>query len=141
MKPRFFNTPMVQAILNGRKTQTRRIVTPQPPKDYVYNQEHNGEHFWYEHNYDSDNGGHFPSYDKGIKPIAQIGDILYVKETYGYDLFDNIYYKATHDNDKRVLMWKPSLFMPKAYARIFLKVTNARVERLQDISEEDAMIS
>lgn len=145
LKPILFSTPMVQAILDGRKTQTRRIVTLQPPKDYVYNQEHNGEHFWYEHDYDSDNGGHFPSYDKGIKPIAQIGDILYVKETWSltrgfFEGDEKVLYKADFtDEDAKAFHWKPSLFMPKAYTRIFLKVTNVRVERLQDISEEDAI--
>ena len=75
----------------------------------------------------------------------KIGDILYVKETWLDDgsEYGNIHYKASAtDADlewlkSNGLKWKPSLFMPKKYARLFLKVTNVRVERLQDITFED----
>lgn len=116
-KPILFNTQMVRAILDGRKTCTRRIVKPQPTAHYGM---------------------------QCIKPPYQPGDILYVRETWSLR-FDGekYFYKAdknTSREEKRLLdyndvKWRPSIHMPKEAARIWLKVTNVRVERLQKITE------
>ena len=147
MKPILFSTPMVQAILDGRKTQTRRICTSALESDCdIHKSESIGEC------YHNDTG--WSEYENGAcrcrnttKPKYKIGDILYVRETWLDDgsEYGNIHYKASATAadlewlKSNGLKWKPSLFMPKAYARIFLKITNIRVERLQDISEEDAI--
>ena len=119
-KPILFNTQMVRAILGGRKTCTRRIVKPQPTAHYGV---------------------------QCIKPPYQPGDILYVRETWSLR-FDGekYFYKAdknTSREEKRLLdyndvKWRPSIHMPKEAARIWLKVTNVRVERLQDITPKEA---
>jgi len=69
----------------------------------------------------------------------QVGDTLYVKEAY-VRLNDKYIYKADYSHvewDRMKIKWKPSIFMPKDAARLFLKVTNVRKERLHDISEQD----
>nr|DAZ65168.1 MAG TPA: ASCH domain protein [Caudoviricetes sp.] len=118
-KPILFNTQMVRAILDGRKTCTRRIVKPQPTAHYGV---------------------------QCIKPPYQPGDILYVRETWSLRFDGEKYFyradKNTSREEKRLLdyndvKWRPSIHMPKEAARIWLKVTNVRVERLQDISGED----
>lgn len=121
-KPILFNTQMVRAILDGRKTCTRRIVKPQPTAHYG---------------------------TQCIKPPYQPGDILYVRETWSLR-FDGekYFYKAdknTSREEKRLLdyndvKWRPSIHMPKEAARIWLKVTNVRVERLQNITEDGAEV-
>lgn len=129
MKPILFSTPMVQAILEGRKTQTRRIITKKDILDAIEALES------------------ISIASPHLTPWAkyQIGDILYVRETWSltrgfFEGDEKVLYKADFtDEDAKAFHWKPSLFMPKAYARIFLKVTNVRVERLQDISEKDAI--
>ena len=79
-------------------------------------------------------------------PLAQIGDILWVRESFQYsdELDEPFWYKQKYKEDYTQeaferIKWKPSIHMPKEAARIFLEVTNVRVERLQDISEEDAI--
>lgn len=131
-----FNTPMVQAILDGRKTMTRRVVKspyfvdahgkpmamrPAPKGSYVYRQ-------------------------IGMMPYPETpyksGDILWVRETWAYKPYNNnkIYYFADGElGSLNVERWKPSIHMPREAARIFLRVTNVRVERLQDITEDDAL--
>ena len=151
MKPILFSTPMVQAILDGRKTMTRRVINPdwiQSDKLPISLQADNGLwHFW-------SSGEHKSKYC--------IGDVLWVRETWCKGVLDGdatkykeywcirqpkdskrIFYKADCteetgycDSDKLV-KWKPSIFMPKEACRIFLRVTNVRVERLQDITAHD----
>ena len=74
------------------------------------------------------------------KPLYQPGDILYVRETWSKGSLDynkeQYYYRA--DNNKFCCRWHPAIHMPKEAARIWLKVTDVRVERLQDITEEQA---
>lgn len=158
IKPILFNTEMVRAILEGRKTCTRRVIKPQweecPACKYVHN----------EYIYDKMAENVYcarcgcPLEPERRSPY-QPGDILYVRETwqYLYELDGNeqvvegtgkYYYAATdtipfdtyvdengvkHDHAP----WKPSIHMPKEAARIWLKVTDVRVERLQDITADD----
>ena len=150
-KPILFSTEMVQAILEGRKTQTRRIVKSEPKinddTDLELIPDWDGK-------YDDPLTLFF--YYKGTKtrsiyydcqlPLAQIGDILWVRESFQYsdELDEPFWYKQKYKEDYTQeafdrIKWKPSIHMPKEAARIFLEVTNVRVERLQDISEDDAI--
>ncbi len=154
--PILFNTKMVRAILEGRKTVTRRIVkfpinkfTGEVPdwnnvrvhKNTIYSSEI----------YFSET----PFYGFKIKSKYYLGDILYVRETWNHYNYDNLstgehregyFYKASpelkstlpdyvqlHWGEK----WKPSIHMPKEAARIWLRVTDVRVERLQDIMKDE----
>ncbi len=139
MKPILFSTIMVQAILRGEKTQTRRIIKPQPEVDLESGYVFNGK---FTCQYDSHNWKDF-----FIKDWAkyQVGDILWVRETWCKTLIqdeegEKFMYRVDEDPGCIVkgFGWKPSIFMPKEAARIFLKVTKVRVEKLNDISEEDA---
>ena len=138
MKPIIFSTPMVQAILDGRKTQTRRLIKD---KDIT-------------NNFDIDIDGSVYAYinpetGDSYPPTAiakyQVGDILWVRETWSKDENGEYVYRTnygTTEDDSfppSMFKWKPSIHMPREAARIFLKVTNVRVERLQDITEEDAI--
>lgn len=143
IKPILFSTPMVQAILEGRKTQTRRIV-----KFKTAGANHTAN---YERAMISDSGDVFRFFQEenwlgwfDEKPKYNTGDILWVRETWRKDLYNIYDHKAdyteriiSHPSNKGI--WKPSIHMPKAAARIFLEVTNVRVERLFDISEKDAI--
>lgn len=132
-KPILFSTPMVQAILEGRKTMTRRIC------EYPISE--NETHGWSI----TETGAEYSIKGKLSRPICRygkIGTILWVRETFANSLNKGEFcYKSDTDNpiylDKN-WKWKPSLFMPKSACRIFLKITDIRVERLQDISEDDA---
>lgn len=126
MKPILFNTEMVRAILDGRKTVTRRVVKPQP-KDHK--EIHQGIAL-------------FDEYGYVILPRHKRGDILYVRETWReHSTSGGFIYKADYvgESSETVLKWKPSIHMPKEAARIFLRVAEARVERLQEITEEQAI--
>lgn len=145
MKTILFSTPMVQAILEGRKTQTRRVIKPQPrhPLLQVADGYHKGEwHEWLpEDKSDIVTGGRW-----GYQYLCPYcaGDILWVRETWGIPIkmAGEIIYKADYQDKKPPLAdgqkWRPSIHMPKEAARIFLKVTDVRVERLQEISVQDA---
>lgn len=112
IKPILFNTEMVRAILDGRKTCTRRIMKPQLTAHY-------GTQY--------------------VKPPYGPGDILYVRETWKKAPNGYYYYEDWQRNDiADVTKWKPSIHMPKEAARIWLKVTDVRVERLQKITEDGA---
>lgn len=124
IKPILFNTEMVRAILGGRKSCTRRLVKYEPQGYFEVNE--NPVYI-----YDTD-------WNQGrIKPPYQPGDILYVRETFIQAAAHIFWYKA---DDKpwmsKGLRWKPSIHMPKEAARIWLKVTSVRVERLQEIDED-----
>ena len=132
VKPILFNTEMVQAILDGRKTCTRRVI--KLPKNM------SGRPV-------GKRGDIGFMYLGGIKrPPYQQGDILYVLETWGHPISlnsDKQYVfradkiaESGFKNDSHI--WHPSIHMPKEAARIWLKVTNVRVERLQDITEDGA---
>lgn len=151
-KPILFNTQMVQAILDGRKTHTRRVV---PDRFDIFENTElnmNGEKNIYPFTitdkkylniYDTqDIRRCFNSY---INYGYKVGDVLYVRETWQYYNYLepndwDIIFKASPELfhwDIKTVKWKPSIHMPKKYARIFLKVTEVRVEKLQDINNED----
>lgn len=133
-KPILFNTEMVEAILEGRKTVTRRVIKQNIIHCCDFDTDgticgccdKDGD--WYE-----------------IEDFApyQICDILYVRETWSKSSFGYIYrtdnLQMITDNDEELedVKWHPSIHMPKEAARIWLKVTDVRVERLQDMKTED----
>ncbi len=151
IKPILFSTPMVQAIIDGRKTMTRRMITN---KDIV-----NG--------FDIENGKAISLEDGSgdqIEPERaakyHVGDVLWVRETWrhqpmvyhrdarGYSDFE-YQYRAdfTPEEDEcygrrgglATWAWRPSIFMPKEACRLFLRVTGVKAEWLQEITEEDAL--
>nr|DAW94652.1 MAG TPA: ASCH domain protein [Bacteriophage sp.] len=173
IKPILFNTEMVLAILDGRKSCTRRVIKPQPQSRlcYTYAGSHNGcigkwtypnrgaHEFWGEE-YKLPENIKDEELSKQWNPPYQTDDILYVRETWEHfdccccegDEHGNCYkepqqnvlnksygcymYRATDEiyGDAR---WHPSIHMPKEAARIWLKVTDVRVERLQEITVDD----
>ena len=138
-----FNAEMVRAILDGRKTCTRRVVKTRR-KDacgfYVTKRPDGSFAGIYE--YDEDQR----MFENPLIPPYKPGDILYVRETWGEGYAEGTYiYKAddklaelpTFKKTSKIL-YHPSIHMPKEAARIWLKVTDVRVERLQDITEDSA---
>ena len=175
--PILFNTDMVRAILDGRKTVTRRLIKPQPKSRLCYTfagcnhgtwsyPSGTAYEFWGEEYRLPDN---ITKEDLGKRwnPPYHTDDVLYVRETWGISNLDYddkiayITYKASENekdegcravrlpNDKFEKLydsmaennpdWRPSIHMPKEAARIWLKVKDVRVERLQDITEEQAL--
>lgn len=127
IKPILFNTEMVRAILDGRKSCTRRIIKPQPQGYFEVSEEP-----LYIYDTDGKQGK--------ITPPYQPGDILYVRETWKQAPNGYYYYEDWQRNDiADVTKWHPSIHMPKEAARIWLKVTDVRVERLQEINGDDAL--
>lgn len=137
--PIIFNTDMVKAILEGRKTMTRRLNALEKindnPVNWIVKMENIEAHF-YNSNTDK---------NKEIKcPYGQPGDLLWVRETWKKSDFPEadgpFEYKASVDYDTAWNrgIWRPSIHMPKSAARIWLRITDIRVERLQDITGEDA---
>lgn len=123
-KPILFNTEMVRAILDGKKSCTRRLVKPEPQGYFEVSEEP-----LYIYDTDGNQGK--------ITPPYQPGDILYVRETWKQAPNGYYYYEDWQRNDiADVTKWKPSIHMPKEAARIWLKVKNVRVEQLQEITEE-----
>lgn len=131
--PILFNTEMVRAILDGRKTCTRRVV--KLPKSM------SGRPV-------GKNGDIGFMYPGGIKrPPCHQGDILYVRETWGEGYEDGTYiYKASDKlanhpmfKESSKLLYHPSIHMPKEAARIWLRVVDVQLERLQDISNDEAI--
>lgn len=138
IKPILFNTDMARAILDGRKTCARRAIKPQweecPHCKYVHNE------YIYdkltENVYCARCG--YPMEPERRSPY-QIGDILYVRETFIQVAAHTFLYKADGNSwMPEGLHWKPSIHMPKEAARIWLKVTNVRVERLNEITDKGA---
>lgn len=137
IKPILFNIEMVQAILDGRKTCTRRIVKGAIPDDAMW-----GYTMFTPKGCISCRGVYADGYGEGFYKLPyQPGDILYVRETWCKGSWMNekerYYYKAD-DNDFHCV-WHPSIHMPKEAARIWLKVTDVRVERLHDITGKSVL--
>lgn len=153
-RPILFSTPMVQAILDGRKTQTRRIVKMpdliEHPDWFRYignsnDMEITRKAIPYDdrlyHEWQRVNSNEVSWVIHSHKPK----DILWVRETWGLqrndwpEEADTPFYCYKADDETYLPKWKPSIFMPKAACRIKLKIINIRVEKLQDITEEDAI--
>ncbi len=166
MKPILFNSEMVKAILDGRKTQTRRVIKPQPPTTY-----HDGKPlvkpFIYKgvqldadyHGWRTDDRQGFGIQHIVKCPYGTVSDVLWVRETIygkvveGQNKKPLAHYKADDtriilhfdDGDRSPVGWDyknkvvSARFMQKRFARIFLEITNIRVERVQDISEADCV--
>lgn len=146
MKPILFNTEMVQVILDRKKTVTRRVIKglPQDAKRIGWDMDTGNDKSYGEAMFQSD----CIMITKKCKYL--IGDILYVRETWSthYTAESNAEleycYKADGIDLKAECLpgennrWYPSIHMPKEAARIFLRVTDVRIERLQDITEEQA---
>lgn len=162
IKPILFNMEMVRAILDGRKTCTRRIVKDDIPDDAMW-----GYTAFTPKGYISCRGVYADGYGEGFYKLPyQSGDLLYVRETWGISNMDDeskmvyIVYRASEDQENEGCRevhlpdekfekmyesmaesepeWHPSIHMPKEAARIWLKVTDVRVERLQKITEVQA---
>lgn len=164
-KPILFNTEMARAIQNGTKTATRRLVksnkadlskcrfvsmSTDPSETRIAR---NGDEYPHElkglyATFEDFDGGYFPL----VKAPYQIGDILYVRETWcriGEDVdkiyFENsdalwdgmIIYRADGIDLTDIGKWRPSIHMPKEAARIFLSVTGVRVQKLRPMDFED----
>jgi hypothetical protein len=146
MKPILFNTEMVRAILDGRKTVTRRICKDAndytvPMGDFIDNDKRTyAVQSFYDKNHED------PCSLAEVNMPICIGDILWVRETWGKGYEEGSYiYKASDKlaslpsfKESSRLIYHPSIHMPKEAARIFLQVTDVRVEKLQDITEEQA---
>lgn len=155
-----FNSEMVRAILDGRKTQTRRIMAPQPADDIERGIFPNPEAIGWKSSLRHKHG----STTAHFCPYGKPGDRIWVRETFqgplfDYDLMDSYckdptpfekpefcVYKADgvpapefYDADDELhCCWRPSIHMPRWASRILLEITDVRVERLNSISEEDA---
>ena len=153
--PILFSAPMVRAILEGRKTQTRRVVKPNdlpgaPVSGFLAYTLCDGRF------------GFASDDNEWVCPYGQPGDRLWVRETFGqynpgdpatgmpdrsklvtvYPATDEVPFIGFDEDDnwvERPLPMKPSIHMPRALSRITLEVKGVRVERLQDISDEDAL--
>ena len=146
IKPILFNTEMVRANLDGRKTCTRRLVKPQPdekhtyPLGFVTDSTEKKEVGCFGFGIDEYGGS-----IKYVKPPYQPEDILYVRETWNKGL-ERYMYRADYSDTEKFyqggkeieMKWYPSIHMPKEAARIWLKCTDVRVERLQEITESGA---
>ena len=139
IKPILFNTEMVRAILDGRKTCTRRICKDANEYTVPDMEFYNADRRTYAvHNFVDKEHMEQLSTAERTCPICT-GDILYVRETWKEAPKGYYYYEDWQKDDiADVTKWKPSIHMPKEAARIWLKVTDVRVERLQEITDEQA---
>lgn len=130
-KPILFSTPMVQAIIRGEKSQTRRICKYYKAYDIFHDGKHEVEAE--------------KTLENMLPAKYKVGDILWVRETYrkssGFPTGFRYDWRSTAEEDGAPIdePWKPSIFMPKDACRIFLEVTAVRVERLNEITEADAL--
>jgi hypothetical protein len=139
IKPILFNTEMVRAILDGRKACTRRICKDANECTVPDMEFYNADRRTYAvHNFADKEHTEQLSIAERTCPICP-GDILYVRETWKKAPNGYYYYEDWQRNDiADITKWKPSIHMPKEAARIWLKVMNVRVERLQEITDEQA---
>lgn len=114
-RPIIFSTEMVRAILEGRKTQSRRVINPQPAEEMILRYR-------------------FPKC-----PYGQVGNRLWVRESF-YTESGDIWYKADGQTAPMLIKWRPAIYIPKWLTRIRLEITEVRVERLQEITAEEAML-
>ncbi|CBL14249.1 hypothetical protein RO1_40540 [Roseburia intestinalis XB6B4] len=167
IKPILFNAEMVRAILDGRKSCTRRLVKPQPDEKHTYQLG-----FVTDSTEKKEVGcfgfgiGEYGGSIQYAKPQYHTDDVLYIRETWTEEC-GKYYYRADYDSDyldpcetlsggypascrnhpgcdgcmatSTRIHWHPSIHMPKEAARIWLRVTDVRVERLQEITAESAL--
>lgn len=158
-RPILFTPDNVRAILAGTKTQTRRVVKPQPQPD-TWNDEpciswqQRKRSKWFA--WDRGSGMQFDPSIANVCPYGAPGDVLWVREAWALvpatayrasdvvqtvspdDAHDAAIYKAGWPLSPPSVSWRPSIFMPRWAARLTLRITEVRVERVQDISEADA---
>lgn len=134
-RPILFSAPMIRAILDGRKSQTRRIIKPQPRQidgGWQYGKKYQNHAF---------GAAATPATDIFYPyqcPYGQPGDHLWVRET--WQKFGKEYAYAATDGDVfSETKWRPSIHMPRDASRITLQITDIRAERLHDITESDAI--
>lgn len=160
IKPILFNAEMVRAILDGRKTCTRRVIKPQPQSGlcYTYGGSHKdcigkwtypnrGAHKLWGEEYKLPENIKDEELSKRWNPPYHTDDILYVRETWSEGCEEGTYIYRASDKladlptfkESSKLIYHPSIHMPKEAARIWLKVKNVRVERLQEVSAESAL--
>lgn len=144
--PIIFSTPMVQSILEGRKKMTRRVVKGiSPDSKYL------PEHKLHDATFLEPQEFEKPDAEKMASvincPYGKPGDLLWVRETFKVDEVDHnlnpvsFYYLADNEESRRTgIKFKPSIHMPKAAARIWLRITDVRIERLHEINDEDAIM-
>jgi hypothetical protein len=162
-RPILFSGPMVRAILDGKKTQTRRILKGSTeckgPYNPAYMEAHKGDKGWrdicphgkvgdrlwvrethmIESNFNIDSNEGYPPPFKDGRPINWVTD-----HQYG-DYWEQCHYAASDEkpelcrDDDGLLGWRPSIHMPRWASRITLEVTDVRVQRLRDISHDDAI--
>lgn len=149
-RPILFSGEMVRAILEGRKTQTRRVVKPQPANT--------GQWDWQFTKTDSPGGSEWLLWSSMVGdggtwkcPYGSPGDTLWVRETWGQidcksdNPIDSVLYKADAHLDGIATSeamegyWRPSIHMPRWASRLTLEVTGVRVERLQEIAYGDCI--
>lgn len=149
---------MARANIKDRKGQTRRIIQPQAPDEYPFARLHNGIV-----TFSAKAPGDFPMWRNHLKCKFAPGDIIYQKETFSTHFADHyphdpIWYRADNDRSNEIevrdgkrgiwspesnrfveFSWTPSIFMPRESSRFTATITEVRVQRLQDITEEDAI--
>lgn len=134
-----FSAPMALANVNGTKGQTRRLLPSQPPEGFLYggtvsastDKADLGKHVWY------DKLVSFPKQRHAVRCKWQVGDTIYQKETFFRDT-SQILYRA----DEWIIgchHWTPSIFMPREASRFTATITEIRVQRLDEITEADAI--
>ena len=147
-RPILFSAPMVRAILEGRKTVTRREIRPRmrsADTQFELHQQTDGS--WQPmHTFDESCMDHQGTEHPIVCPYGKPGDRLWVRETFNSSadcrppIVEPFIYAADLNSDgvqKWAARWKPSIHMPRWACRILLEITGVRVERLQDISRAD----
>lgn len=151
-KPMLFSGAMVRASLAGTKTQTRRVMKPQPPA-WAHHASFN-ENGWgvtaeeRKNDWCINDEASFQSFLAKC-PYGKVGDQIWVKETFAVQCAEGVsaipWYRADYQGDSECdppaagVKWKPSIFMPRKASRITLEIVSVRVERLQEITAEDAI--
>lgn len=156
-RPILFNAAMVRALLNGHKTQARRVMKPQPeptPDDYPGPK----GHWWPSNAVQSmvhienqvQNGEEWSGFAAEICPYGRKGDRVWVREAHYINGMicpeepcPPVIYRADPlpcwEGEEHEIRWRPSIHMPRWASRITLEIVSVRVEQLQDISNEDAV--
>lgn len=133
--PILFSSQMVLAVRSGFKRQTRRVIKPQPPPGFRlwHGGLVNGRQSWVDHPHQGEKGNIHTVKCK----YGEVGDRLWVKETWAIMPGDAVTYRADHPFQDGSITWHPSIFMPRKLSRLTLEITNIKAERLQRISELD----